>query len=262
MPEVNQRETGAALPPAPQSPVSVDELGPVSPSYEPAPRVVSSTKPPPGIEAAPVATGAPKRRGSAVREIAETLLLAFVIFIAVRALVLNFRVDGNSMVPNLHNGEMLLVNRNAYVHVDLNRWLDYIPGQDHDDSRMLYLFDPPRRGDIVVFTPPTASDKPYIKRVIALEGETVEIREGAVFVNGEKLDEPYIQDGITECHQVRCTPWTVPEGHIFVMGDNRQNSSDSRVFGPVSTDNIIGRASVVYWPLGSFGLVPHADYGD
>ncbi|MGI8477173.1 MAG: signal peptidase I [Thermomicrobiales bacterium] len=195
-----------------------------------------------------------------MREIIETLLLAFVIFVGVRALVLNFRVDGMSMAPNLHNKEMLLVNRNAYFHFDLNRVLNVLPWEDRQGKDAVYLFHPPQRGDIIFFNPPTVSDKPYIKRVLGLGGDTMEVKGGSLFVNGVKVDEPYIAPNITDCNQANCQPWTVPDGDIFVMGDNRRNSSDSRVFGVVKIDSIIGKAWLTYWPLSDFGLVPHHDY--
>lgn len=196
----------------------------------------------------------------AVREIVETVLLAAIIFFGVRLLVLNFKVDGLSMMPNLHNNELLLVNRNAYEDVDLNHWLNKLPLVDRDGTWVVYEFDPPKRGDIVVFDPPNGDSKPYIKRVIATEGETVSFRDGFVYVNDIKLDEPYISAGITDCQN--CAPVVVPENAVFVLGDNRRNSSDSRVFGPVPVDNIIGKAIVTYWPLEDIGRVPHYSYPD
>lgn len=201
-----------------------------------------------------------KSAGRAFREILETVLLAAVIFFGVRLLVLNFKVDGLSMMPNLHNSELLLVNRNAYSDVDLNNWLNKVPGVDRDGAWVIWEFDPPERGDIVVFNPPNGDDKPYIKRVLALEGETVEIRDGSVWVDGIEIDEPYIKDDITECLSSECGPQVVPEGNVWVMGDNRRNSSDSRAFGPVPIENIIGKAIVTYWPVSDIGLVPHYDY--
>ena len=200
----------------------------------------------------------PVKRSSATREIVETLLLALVIFVAVRALVLNFKVDGRSMIPNLQNNEMLLVNRNAYFHFDLNKLINIIPGEDRTGTDEWYPFSPPKRGDIIVFNPPTASDKPYIKRVIATAGEHVSIHDGSVWINGKELDEPYIEKGITRCQSV--CDWDIPAGDIFVLGDNRTNSSDSRIFGPVKVSSVIGKAWLTYWPLGDFGLVPHEDY--
>lgn len=218
---------------------------------------VGETNTEPGPE--PEATSSKR----AVREIVETILLALVIFVAVRALVLNFKVDGKSMMPNLINHEMLLVNRNVYFHFDLNDVRNMLPGKDTAAEDIVFPFHPPDRGDIIVFNPPLAvpSDKPYIKRVIGLPGDTVAIRDGSVFVNDVQLQEPYIAAGITECGAPReCGPLTVPEGDIFVLGDNRGDSSDSRVFGPVPIDNVIGKAWITYWPLDEFDLVPHYDY--
>ena len=201
----------------------------------------------------------PAGRG-ATREVIETLVLALLIFLAVRLVVLNFKVDGNSMRPNLLNGELLLVNRNAYWSFDFNEVLDRVPGVDREGEWTFTPFHAPERGDIVVFNPPNGSNEPYIKRVIALEGETVEIRDGSVYVDDVELEEPYIDEGITECLSNSCDPVTVEEGEVFVLGDNRRNSSDSRSFGPVPIENLIGKAWVVYWPLDEGGIVPHYDY--
>jgi signal peptidase I len=131
-----------------------------------------------GAEPAP---SAKHQAGRAVREVVETLLLAALIFFLVRLVVLNFRVDGESMLPNLDDGQMLLVNRNAYQYFDIN-------------GNRYYPFDPPERGDVIVFDPPTGSDKPYIKRVIGLPGEEVTFGDGNVFIDGEPLPEDYIKD--------------------------------------------------------------------
>jgi signal peptidase I len=203
-----------------------------------------------------------RRRGGIAREIIETALIAILIFVAVRSLVLNFRVDGSSMLPNLVDGEMLLVNRNAYDSFDLYTFVDWIPGVEHANAKEVTPFDGPDRGDIVVFDPPVASSKPYIKRVIGLPGETVEIRDGSVYIDGVRLEEDYVEDGITDCGQRECNIITVPEGHIFVMGDNRRNSSDSRFFGPVEIDAVQGKAWVVYWPISEVGRIDVADYPD
>lgn len=243
---------------------AADALGPLSDDYTYAPQItpttVSQIDAPPPPEA-PVTPAKSKKQGmTAVREIAETLLLAFVIFVGVRAVVLNFKVDGESMAPNLMNQEMLLVNRNVYFHFDLNGWLDALPGIERDGERIIYPFHPPERGDIIVFEPPTVSDKPFIKRVIGLPGETVTIENGFVYIDGIKLEEPYIDGAITECNRSRCDPVTVPAGSIYVLGDNRRNSSDSRIFGTVAVEDIVGKAWLSYWPFSEFGLVPHYDY--
>jgi signal peptidase I len=194
-------------------------------------------------------TSAGNQTSRAIREVVETLLLAALIFFLVRLVVLNFRVDGASMTPNLANGQMLLVNRNAYRSVDLN-------GEHY------YPFDPPERGDVIVFEPPLDSEKPYIKRIIGLPGEEVTFGDGHVFIDGEMLAEDYINDR-TRCgsRSEECDV-VVPDGYIYVLGDNRNNSSDSRVFGPVPVDNVVGKAWLSYWPPDDFGFVPHEAYDD
>jgi signal peptidase I len=213
---------------------------------------------PPGTQVA----NAPKRR-SIVREIVETLLLALIIFVAVRAVVLNFRVDGFSMMPSLHDQEMLLVNRNAYAHFDAWSLVDWLPLVEHAEASEIHPFSPPQRGDIIVFDPPVENpQEPYIKRIIGLPGETVEIRDDGVFVDGVRLDEPYLGGEETSCARQRvCGPLTVPEGSVYVLGDNRDDSTDSADFGPVALDRIIGKVWLTYWPLKQFGVAPSIDYG-
>ena len=202
----------------------------------------------PSEAAAAPAPSAKSQAGRAVREIVETLLLAALIFFLVRLVVLNFRVDGLSMLPNLEDGQMLLVNRNAYQYFDFG------------DERY-YPFDPPERGDVIVFEPPTGSDKPYIKRIIGLPGEEVSFGDGRVFVDGEVLDEDYI-DERTRCNASRLDACdvVVPEGYVYVLGDHRTNSSDSRQFGAVPVENIVGKAWLSYWPVEDVGFVPHETY--
>lgn len=218
-----------------------------------------------------ITTTKPKGNRSMVREIIETLLLAVVIFFAVRAVVLNFRVDGHSMDHSLQNNEMLLVNRNAYFALDQDKWFGWIPGTSFDEDDTWRPFGTPDRGDIIVLNPPahpTTSDQPYIKRVIGVAGDTLEIRtdpttsmvEG-VYINGVKLDEPYLDENIQyTCRTEFCDPIEIPEGYVFVMGDNRGNSSDSRVFGLVPVENIVGKTWITYWPISEIGVVPHQDY--
>ncbi len=212
----------------------------------------------------PVAQPVTKKRPSMVREIIETLLLAVIIFVAVRAVVLNFRVDGHSMEPSLDNNEMLLVNRNAYFAFDEDKWFGWIPGVETDGSDdPTFPFGKPERGDIVVLNPPTSAsaDKPYIKRVVGEPGDTIELQNGSVFINGEQIDEPYLEGLETNCRPTQtCGPLTVPEDAVFVLGDNRGNSEDSRFFGVVPIENIIGKAWLTYWPVGEIELVPHEEY--
>jgi signal peptidase I len=192
----------------------------------------------------------------------ETLLIAVLIFVAVRMVVLNYRVVGHSMLPGLEGGEMLLVNRNAYASFDTWSLVDWLPFVEHEDANIVHPFSPPQPGDIVILNAPVnGASFPYIKRIIGLEGETVEIRDDVVLIDGQPLNEPYLDDETTMCaSQPNCGPFTVPEGAVFVLGDNRDNSSDSPDFGPVDVDDIIGKAWFGYWPLDKIGVVTHYDY--
>ena len=169
-------------------------------------------------------------RSAFVREIIETLLLTFFIFWLVNGLVGRYRIDGNSMNPTLLNGEYLII------------------------SNFAYQLDDPQRGEIIVFRHPQ-SEMNLIKRVIGLPGDTVEIQNGVVSVNGVVVDEPYIQAAPTYS-----SSWVVPEGQYFVLGDNRNNSSDSHAWGFLPTDHILGKALVVYWPPSDWSRVPHYDF--
>jgi signal peptidase I len=164
-----------------------------------------------------------------VREIVETIVLTAVIFVGIRLLVQNFRIEGRSMEPTLHSGEYLLVNKLSYLG----------PGE-------------PGRGDIVVFEA-WNQEKDFIKRVIGVPGDTVEVRDGCVYVSGTCLDEPYLDQPTTEA----IGPVTLGPDEYYVMGDNRGNSSDSRAYGPLPGDRIIGKAWVTYWPPEDIGLVPN-----
>ena len=185
-----------------------------------------------------------------IREMAETLLLAILIFLAVRASMQNFRVEGQSMQPSLDNGEYLIVNKLTYSQIDLSLF-DWIPFFDSGANPVHHLWATPHRGDVIVFRAPTSPDRDFIKRIIGVPGDVVEIEgtTGKVMVNGESLDEPYIT-GKTTC-QSACGPWQVPERAYFVMGDNRQNSSDSRQGWFVPEENIIGKALITYWHDGN-----------
>lgn len=171
------------------------------------------------------------------REILETILLIGAIYALVNLATVRFIVEGPSMQPNFATGQVLVV------------------------SRLNYMFSTPQRGEIVIFNAPgqPPDEPPYIKRVIGLPGETVEIRDTKVYVNGVELFEPYINE---PCEAGRCAnrTWELGEGEYFVMGDNRNHSSDSRAFGPVTRERIIGEALIRYWPPQDWGLVSHVAY--
>lgn len=173
---------------------------------------------------------APRQRSNLLREIVETALLTAIIFLIVNTATGRFRIEGSSMEPNLHDGE--------YVIID----------------KVSYMLHGPERGDVIVFARPGERD--YIKRVIGLPGDTVEIRSGQVYVNGIALEEPYINQPVRQDVAAR----QVEAGRYFVLGDNRNNSSDSRVIGTVPAADIVGRAWFVYWPPTDWGAVPHYTY--
>ncbi len=209
-----------------------------------------------------------------IRELAETLLLALLIFLSVRASFQNFRVEGASMQPSLENGEYLIVNKLSYARMDMSifNWLPfYDAGSDSDR----HIWGTPDRGDVIVFRAPISINRDFIKRIIGLPGDKIEIDEaaGTVKVNGQVLKEPYIQ-GATHC-AASCT-YEVPPANTqqsrticgsnscyFVMGDNRQNSSDSRQNWFVPEENIIGKALVTYWHDGGpeLDLAPNHSVG-
>lgn len=200
----------------------------------------------------------------AVKELLETAILILLVFVIVRSLVQNFKIEGSSMEPSLHSGQYILVNKLVYFNFDLNAPMRLLPGLD-EESRVVYPLGLPERGDVVVFEYPKDPDKDFIKRVIGLPGETVAIRDGKVYVNNELLDEPYLNGAPTYCSatsEVNCdtAPVVVPADAIFVMGDNRSNSSDSREWGPLKLDRVIGQAWVLYYPTEDWGFIPHESY--
>jgi signal peptidase I len=164
-----------------------------------------------------------------LREILETLLLALIAFAIVHLVVQNYRIEGPSMEPNLHEGQFLVVSK-----------LDYRLGQV-------------QRGDIVVFHYPNAPKRDLIKRVVGLPGDRLEIVRGQVWINGQPLDEPYV----LEQGSYSQPPTVIEPDRVFVMGDNRNNSNDSRRWGSLPIGSIVGRAVFCYWPPQYLGLVHH-----
>ena len=195
----------------------------------------------------PVADKKQKPRKSLFQELLETLLLTLVLFGVARFSLQNFKVDGTSMVPTLMNGEYILVDKISYrFHGDL-----------------------PARGDIIVFKYPQDTSRDFIKRVIGLPGDRIAIKLVGgtyhTFVNGKMLNEPYINPKApsdtaypADCASAKtCTPHVVPPGTLFVMGDNRNFSYDSRMWGDLPKSDIIGRALISYWPLSHLAFLPN-----
>ncbi|PKO12503.1 MAG: signal peptidase I [Chloroflexi bacterium HGW-Chloroflexi-10] len=166
--------------------------------------------------------------GSTILEIFQTLVMALIFYFLIDTFFPRVRVENISMKPTLQPGELLLVNKLAYQ------------------------LGEPHRGDVMVFHYPGNPSEDYIKRVIGLPGDEVRIEGGMVYVNGSLLDEPYIAappsyPGV----------WAVPEDSFFVLGDNRNQSSDSHSWGFVPLENIVGKALVVYWPLDQIKTLYH-----
>jgi signal peptidase I len=162
-----------------------------------------------------------------LRETLETIALTLIIFVVIRAGVQNFRIEGFSMEPNFHDGQYLLV------------------------SKVDYLIHAPERGDVVVFLAPTAKDRDFIKRIIGLPGETVEVREGRVFINNKELLQTYNVNPASYNYG----PVVVGEDQLFVLGDNRNNSSDSHSWGMLPRGDLIGKAWISYWPPQQWAVI-------
>lgn len=161
-------------------------------------------------------------------DIIETLILAVVLFLGINAISARVRVDGFSMRPTLEDGEFVLV------------------------SKLNYRFGVVERGDIIVFHYPLNPEQELIKRVIGLPADHVIVQNGIVSVNGQVLDEPYIA-----AMPIYTGEWIVPEGQIFVLGDNRNDSSDSHSWGFLPYENIVGKAVVIYWPPPMWDVIRH-----
>lgn len=174
----------------------------------------------------------PKRKGSGclgfLVDILETLILSLVLFVSINIISARIRVDGDSMLPTMVSGEYVVINR------------------------LSYRFGSPQPGDIIVFHFPRDPKEEYIKRVIGLPGDIVEVMNGAVYVNGQPLVENYLSVKMNYTGK-----WEVPAGQLFVLGDNRNNSSDSHDWGTVPMDYVVGKAVLVYWPPPSWGLIDH-----
>ena len=203
-------------------------------------------------DAAPLEEPSSRRGLGCLLEIVETLVLTLVIYLLIHNFIAQpFEVEQKSMVPTIESGEYVLIDKIT------PRFGDY------------------QRGDIVVFQPPPGYEQggvPFIKRVIGLPGETVTLENGSVFVtpiggSPVKVAEPYVVPGIdgrpapTQPKDAEATAeWTVPDDEYFVMGDNRPDSQDSRFFGPIERDLIVGRAWVRYFPLDRVGVINRPEY--
>lgn len=171
---------------------------------------------------------------SFLRDLLETAILIAAIYAFVNLATARFVVDGRSMLPNFNTDQFIIV------------------------SRLSYILGDPKRGDVVVFHNPADPTHDFIKRVIGLPGETVTIQDGRVYVNGVRLEEPYIQNF---CRGTVCDDtWEIGPDEFFVLGDNRGSSRDSHNFGPISRELLVGRAFIRYWPPSDWAVIAHPSY--
>jgi signal peptidase I len=183
----------------------------------------------------PAAVAAPARSStgsSLLRELVEVVVLAVILYFGISFAVQAVHVEGLSMFATLDDNDYLIADK------------------------ISYRFHAPQRGDIIILRPPTDNSTDFIKRIIALPGERILISQGVVYINGHKLDEPYLPEAWTQLDN-----WGGPDGTVvppndyFVMGDNRNRSQDSRIFGFINRDAIDGRAWFRIWPLNHFGNI-------
>jgi len=165
--------------------------------------------------------------GNWIQDLGVAIALALVIILFVYQPV---KVEGTSMAPLLSDQERIFINK------------------------FVYRFEPVARGEVVVFWYPLDRTKSFIKRVVGLPGETVEIQHGVLFVNGKRFSEPYVPESYFDGSSYG--PVRIPAGEYFVMGDHRDSSNDSRMFGSVPRDCIYGKAVFAYWPVERFGTLP------
>jgi signal peptidase I len=215
--------------------------------YEPTSQPTTSP-----AQEAPVSAAASIGRG--IWELVQILVLALLMVMVIRNFIHNYRIDGISMEPNFHDGQFLIVNRFAYcpgIHIE-------IPVINQSLFDKTWCVRTPNRGDVVIFEYPRDPSRDFIKRVIGLPGETVEVIAGQVFVNGILAPEPFGPNP----GSYNAAPLTVGPDEVYVMGDNRNNSSDSHLWGPLKLDNVIGKALVSYWPPSEWAIVPQYNLTD
>jgi len=181
-----------------------------------------------------------------LRDAIEIAAVVLLLTVLLNTVVDRRQVDGPSMDPTLHGGQRVVANKLAYSPFVSQAFAALDPNDSYDHPGT------PHRGDIVVLKRPGQADSPdLVKRVIGLPGETIEVRAGTVYINGRALAEPYV------VHEDAgwLPPTRIPPGYVFVMGDNRTNSLDSRSFGPVAINSLLGKVWLRYWPLTDVSLL-------
>ena len=189
------------------------------------------------------------------RELTEAVVLALVVFLVIQGSIRNFRVEGSSMRPSLEGGQYLLVNKLVYFKIDTGRISRMIPFWNVDEPSSHFAVHPPKRGEVIVFRFPLDPSKDFVKRVIGLPGEEVELRSGTVYIDGVPLEEPYLTEKDISTEE----PMLMGQKEYYVLGDNRRSSRDSRFWGGVPEENVLGKVWVVYWPFSQIQLLSTVD---
>jgi len=166
-----------------------------------------------------------------LREILITALIALAIFVPLKATVQGYEVQYSCMLPNIQDGDWIIVDK------------------------LIYRLSDPKRGDTMVFQPPDSlnSEYPFIKRVVGLPGESVEVKDGSVYINGLPLEEPYVR----EEPRYTTAETVIPDGEYYVLGDNRNSANDSHNGWTVPRENVIGKAKLTYWPPSRWNIIDH-----
>ena len=185
-----------------------------------------------------------------------TILVAVIAALVIRSVVFEpVRVDGESMDDTLANGEIMFVSKFDYSSTWL--CLPWQSSEAKENAPRFTIGGDPKRFDVVICRYPGRGDTNFVKRVVGLLGDTIELQEGYLYVNGEKFDEPYINDEYRTGRLNNFGPYTVPEGKFFVMGDHRNNSNDSRSVGPIERNMIVGHVRQVVYPFGQWRGIPN-----
>ena len=192
-----------------------------------------------------------------LRELIEAVVLASLVFMVIQTSIRNFKVDGSSMDPTLEHGQFLMVNKLVYLQLDMDRLSRIVPFWHVDQSSNRFPIHPPQRREIIVFHFPRDTSKDFVKRVIGLPGEKVELRDGSGFINDRLLQESYI----TTPYDSTMAPLILDNDEYFVMGDNRRSSNDSRMWGPVPESHLLGKVWFVYWPFSGLQVLNALPWG-
>jgi len=178
-----------------------------------------------------------------IKEIAETFTIVMLIFLALQITVRTYQVEGYSMAPTMDHTDYVLVNKIVYTKLEKNVWSNFLPFGDMESQEVMFPFHSPQRGEIVIFKYPQDESREFVKRVVGIPGDMVEIKKGFVYLNSEKITEKYVSYRDNDSTR----KFKVGPLSYFVLGDNRISSNDSRDWGVVPAKNIVGKPWFTLW---------------